>query len=139
MLISQSKNFLFVHIQKTAGRSFDAVLKSHIPDLEDLCGTHDHAVNAKELLSDEWSDYYKVALVQGFGEVSAAVVPLFQCPQDLRHPVGMAKGHDTSSESGPCETGSGSPGSRCKFHQPVQLRRAYLVILPEALVGGVHE
>lgn len=64
MLISQSKNFLFVHIQKTAGRSFEAVLKSHIPDLEDLCGTHDHAVSAKELLSDEWSDYYKVALVR---------------------------------------------------------------------------
>ncbi len=64
MLISRSKKFLFVHIQKTAGRSFEAVLKENIPDLENFMGTHDHALWAKEELGDEWSEYYKVAFVR---------------------------------------------------------------------------
>ncbi|MEM7008434.1 MAG: sulfotransferase family 2 domain-containing protein [Thermodesulfobacteriota bacterium] len=64
MLISRSKKFLFIHIQKTAGRSFEAVLKEHIPDLESYRGTHDHALWAKDELGDEWSDYYKVAFVR---------------------------------------------------------------------------
>ncbi len=64
MIISRSKRFLFVHIQKTAGRSFEAVLKEHIPDLENFMGTHDHAVWAKERLSRNWNEYYKVAFVR---------------------------------------------------------------------------
>ena len=64
MLISKSKKFLFVHIQKTAGRSFEAVLKDNIPDLESFLGTHDHALWAKDKLSDEWDDYYKVGFVR---------------------------------------------------------------------------
>ena len=64
MLISRSKKFLFIHIQKTAGRSFEAVLKESIPDLESIMGTHDHALWAREELGDEWSDYYKVAFVR---------------------------------------------------------------------------
>lgn len=64
MLISESKKFLFVHVQKTAGRSFEALLKTHIPDLKNICGTHDHAIWAKETLGEEWSDYYKVAFVR---------------------------------------------------------------------------
>ncbi len=64
MLISRSKKFLFVHIQKTAGRSFEAVLKENIPDLETFMGTHDHARWAKDKLGDEWADFYKVAFVR---------------------------------------------------------------------------
>lgn len=64
MLISRSKKFLFIHIQKTAGRSFEAVLKENIPDLESCLGTHDHALWAREELGDEYSDYYKVAFVR---------------------------------------------------------------------------
>lgn len=64
MLISRSKKFLFIHIQKTAGRSFEAVLKDNVPDLESCMGTHDHALWAREELGDEWSDYYKVAFVR---------------------------------------------------------------------------
>lgn len=64
MLISKSKKFLFVHIQKTAGRSFEAVLRDHLPDLETFMGTHDHALWAQEHIGNEWSDYYKVAFVR---------------------------------------------------------------------------
>lgn len=64
MLISKSKKFLFVHIQKTAGRSFEAVLTENIPDLENFMGTHDHALWAKEKLSGEWNNYYKVGFVR---------------------------------------------------------------------------
>ena len=64
MLISRSKKFLFVHIQKTAGRSFEAVLKDNLPDLESFIGTHDHAQWAREQIGEEWSDYYKVAFVR---------------------------------------------------------------------------
>ncbi len=64
MLISRSKKFLFIHIQKTAGRSFEAVLKDNIPDLENFMGTHDHALWAREQIGDEWQDYYKVAFVR---------------------------------------------------------------------------
>jgi len=64
VVISHSKKFLFVHIQKTAGRSFEAVLKENIPDLKSFMGTHDHALWAKEQLEEQWSDYYKVAFVR---------------------------------------------------------------------------
>lgn len=64
MLISRSKKFLFIHIQKTAGRSFEAVLKENITDLESCMGTHDHALWAREELGDEWFDYYKAAFVR---------------------------------------------------------------------------
>ena len=63
MLISKFKKFLFIHIQKTAGRSFEAVLKKNLPDLESFMGTHDHALWAKEKLGEQYSDYYKVAFV----------------------------------------------------------------------------
>ena len=64
MLISESKKFLFVHIQKTAGRSFESVLKENIEDLESLPGTHDHAAWVKDQLGDKWDEYYKVAFVR---------------------------------------------------------------------------
>ena len=64
MFISRSKKFLFIHIQQTAGRSFEAVLKKNLPDLESFMGTHDHALWAKERLGGQWSDYYKVAFVR---------------------------------------------------------------------------
>lgn len=64
MLISESNKFLFVNIQKTAGRSFEAVLIENIPDLKSLPGTHDHAAWVKDELSDKWDELYKVAFVR---------------------------------------------------------------------------
>lgn len=64
MLVSQSKKFLFVHIQKTAGRSFEAVLKENIGDLKSLPGTHDHALWVRDQFGDSWEEYYKVAFVR---------------------------------------------------------------------------
>lgn len=64
MLISESKKFLFVHIQKTAGRSFEAVLKENISDLKSLPGTHDHAVWVRGQFGESWDDYYKTAFVR---------------------------------------------------------------------------
>ena len=64
MLISESKKFLFVHIQKTAGRSFEAVLKDNIPDLKSLPGTHDHASWVRGNFGESWDEYYKVAFVR---------------------------------------------------------------------------
>lgn len=64
MRISHSKKFLFIHIEKTAGTSFVAVLKENIPDLKSFMGGHDHALWAKESLGEQWSDYYKVAFVR---------------------------------------------------------------------------
>lgn len=62
--MSKSRKFLFVHIQKTAGRSFEAVLKDNISDLENFMGTHDHALWAKDKLADSWDDFYKVGFVR---------------------------------------------------------------------------
>ena len=64
MLLSESKKFLFIHIQKTAGRSFEAVLRANIPDIKQFMGTHDHASWAKEQIGSDWDNYYKVALVR---------------------------------------------------------------------------
>lgn len=64
MLISESKKFIFVHIQKTAGRSFEAVLMDDISDLKSLSGTHDHAAWVKDEFGDKWDEYYKVAFVR---------------------------------------------------------------------------
>lgn len=64
MLVSESKKFLFVHIQKTAGRSFESVLQENIDDLKTLPGTHDHALWVRENFGDRWDEYYKAAFVR---------------------------------------------------------------------------
>lgn len=64
MLISESKKFLLVHIQKTGGTSLRSTLKDNVPDLKLFLGTHDHAAQGQQVLGDAWSDYYKVAFVR---------------------------------------------------------------------------
>jgi chondroitin 4-sulfotransferase 11 len=64
MLLSRSKKFLFIHIQKTGGQSLERVLKREIPDTHRFLGTHDHASWARHKLEPEWSEYFKFALVR---------------------------------------------------------------------------
>jgi hypothetical protein len=64
MLLSRSRKFLFVHIQKTGGRSLANFLKREIPDAQDFLGTHDHASWARQKLEPEWSQYFKFAFVR---------------------------------------------------------------------------
>lgn len=64
MLISRSRKFLFIHIQKTGGRSLSHLLKAEAPDTQPYLGTHDHAFWAKHLLANEWNDYFKFAFVR---------------------------------------------------------------------------
>ena len=65
MLISEKHNFIFVHIQKTAGESIATVLREHIPDLKPLLNKHDFAIKGRKALGEEqWEKYYKFAIVR---------------------------------------------------------------------------
>jgi hypothetical protein len=52
VLISGRRQFLFVHIQKTAGSTLRQVLHERIPDLRPFLGTHDTALDARRALGD---------------------------------------------------------------------------------------
>ncbi|GEM_PF-55872 len=65
MLISEKHNFIFVHIQKTAGESIATVLREHIPDVMPLLNKHDFAIKGKKAIGKEqWTKYYKFAFVR---------------------------------------------------------------------------
>ncbi len=64
MIISQEKKFLFIHIQKTGGKSLGKVLMSEVPDAQFFLGTHDHASLAKCHMDEVWTEYYKFAFVR---------------------------------------------------------------------------
>lgn len=64
MLLSRQKQFLFVHIQKTAGSSLRQALSAALPDLQPFLGTHDHAAWARPHLAHEWPSYFKAAFVR---------------------------------------------------------------------------
>jgi hypothetical protein len=65
MLISREKQFVFVHIQKTAGSSLRVALEQSIPDLKPMLGTHDSAIAAKDYLgAAEYDRYFTAAFVR---------------------------------------------------------------------------
>ncbi len=65
MLISHQAKFVFVHVQKTAGLSIEAVLARNVPDLARWHGRHGFArEGAAELGSKRWSEYYSFGFVR---------------------------------------------------------------------------
>jgi hypothetical protein len=64
MLISKEEKLLFIHIQKTGGRSIAKVLKQEIPDVTEVFGTHDFALRARSALRSEYSQLSKLAFVR---------------------------------------------------------------------------
>jgi hypothetical protein len=65
MLVSHSAKFIFVHVQKTAGMSFETVLKRHFPDVERWHGRHGHARDGvADIGLERWRDYYSFAFVR---------------------------------------------------------------------------
>ena len=67
MLVSDSKKFIFIHIQKTGGTSLRNVLKGTIPDLEEGRGGKYH-VPLSDILKSyprlRCDDYYTVAFIR---------------------------------------------------------------------------
>jgi hypothetical protein len=65
MLISPSAKFVFVHIQKTAGLSIEAVLRQHFNDARFWHGRHGHASDGiAEIGMDKWRQNYSFAFVR---------------------------------------------------------------------------
>ncbi|QPN63429.1 sulfotransferase family 2 domain-containing protein [Synechococcus sp. CBW1004] len=65
MLISHQSKFIFVHVQKTAGISFESVLTRNFPDLMRWHGRHGFArEGAVELGVERWSDFYSFGFVR---------------------------------------------------------------------------
>jgi len=65
MLISEKYNFIFVHVQKTAGESIAMVLREHASDIKPLLSKHDFALKGKKALGEEqWKKYYKFTFVR---------------------------------------------------------------------------
>jgi hypothetical protein len=65
MLISKKHNFIFVHIQKTAGQSIVEVLRKKVSDVKPLLYKHDFALKGKKEIGDEdWQGYFKFAFVR---------------------------------------------------------------------------
>ncbi len=63
MLVSQSNNFVFVHIQKTGGVSISEILKAETPDATSLRPRHMIASQGTEML-DDWDERFKFAFVR---------------------------------------------------------------------------
>jgi Sulfotransferase family len=64
MLISNSRKFIFIHIQKTGGSSIEQVIKENVPDAHPILARHDHASWAKSEIGAEWEQYFKFSFVR---------------------------------------------------------------------------
>jgi chondroitin 4-sulfotransferase 11 len=65
MLRSEQRNFIFIHIQKTAGLSIEDVFKNQVPDLQTWHGRHGRAIDGiDEIGQESWNDYYTFAFVR---------------------------------------------------------------------------
>lgn len=65
MLISPSARFIFIHVQKTAGLSIEAVLKQRFPDCHHWHGRHGHASDGiAEIGLERWRQHYSFAFVR---------------------------------------------------------------------------
>lgn len=65
MIRSEKGKFIFVHVQKNAGMSFEAILKQNFSDCEHWHGRHEHALTGiGEIGRAEWDDCYSFALVR---------------------------------------------------------------------------
>lgn len=65
MLISDKHNFIFIHIEKTAGTSLMETLAKHVDDLRPLCYKHDGTTEGiSELGKEKWETYFKFAFVR---------------------------------------------------------------------------
>jgi len=64
MLISESRKFIFVHIQKTGGTSLKHVIRTHVEDAHPLLGTHDFARGGRRALGAAWDEYFSFAFVR---------------------------------------------------------------------------
>ncbi len=63
MLVSQSNNFVLIHIQKTGGVSISEVLKGSVPDATNHQPRHMFASQAVERVED-WEKHFKFAFVR---------------------------------------------------------------------------
>ena len=65
MLISRKRNFIFVHVQKTAGTSLRRVLREHAPDARKWHGRHGHASSGiAEMGRKRWDRYFSFGFVR---------------------------------------------------------------------------
>lgn len=64
MLISEEGNFIFIHIQKTAGTSLRQFLTREYPDSKELLRQHSGVSEGADALQARWSRYYKFAFVR---------------------------------------------------------------------------
>lgn len=65
MLFSRERRVLFVHIQKTGGKTIEHILYQRTPDLQKVLGMHDHAKWAKpQMPPDVWDSLFKFAFVR---------------------------------------------------------------------------
>jgi hypothetical protein len=65
MLVSHRHRFIFVHVQKTAGSSFETVLREHFPDAVHWHGRHGHARSAiEEIGAEKWGEYFSFGFVR---------------------------------------------------------------------------
>jgi len=65
MLVSNSAKFVFVHVQKTAGLSMEAVLRQNFPDARSWHGRHGHASDGiREIGLERWQAHYSFAFVR---------------------------------------------------------------------------